>query len=60
MVSQGSFIVFLLHLVIDLPLLGIEVAEGPQPPGGRSRAAFTGCGELSVYSDGRVLQLGVQ
>lgn len=23
-------------------------------------AAFTGCGELSVYSEGRVLQLGVQ
>jgi hypothetical protein len=28
MERQGSFIVVLLHLVIDLPVLGIEMAKG--------------------------------
>jgi hypothetical protein len=28
MERQGSFIVLLLHLVIDLPVLGIETARG--------------------------------
>jgi hypothetical protein len=31
-----------------------------QVPGFAEGAVFTGCGELSVYSEGRVLQLGVQ
>jgi hypothetical protein len=31
-----------------------------QVPGFAEGAVFTGCAELSVYSEGRVLQLGVQ
>jgi hypothetical protein len=31
-----------------------------QVPALAEGAVFTGCGELSVYSEGRLLQLGVQ